>query len=209
MNLQQKNIMIKTATIIGNGSSRKTLDLEKSEITTFGCNAIYRDYTPDWLVAIDDKIIQEIKNSNYPQSRFIIPPEELCYEPVAMYEKHLPSNKFEDVKHMLPRSNAGMAAMQVAIDKGFERLYCVGFDFLVFDEDIAVSNLYNGTNGYELETRANLSDTRNRMKYLAYMIENNPKINFHFIYPDNLKIYAPIADNVRVGKFSEYKELIT
>ena len=41
------------------------------------------------------------------------------------------------------------------------------------------------------------------------MIENNPKINFHFIYPDNLKIYAPIADNVRVGKFSEYKELIT
>ena len=36
-----------TAYIIGNGPSRKGLDLSTLDGTTFGCNALYRDFTPD------------------------------------------------------------------------------------------------------------------------------------------------------------------
>ena len=51
----------------GNGNSRKTLDLDKYKQhgTVIGCNAIYRDYTPDILVALDTGIAHEIYRSGY------------------------------------------------------------------------------------------------------------------------------------------------
>ena len=51
----------------GNGNSRKTLDLDKFKQhgTVIGCNAIYRDYTPDILVALDTGIAHEIYRSGY------------------------------------------------------------------------------------------------------------------------------------------------
>jgi hypothetical protein len=54
----------KTAFIIGNGASRAKFDLTtlSPHGTTYGCNALYRDFYPDWLVSIDDGMIAEIKN---------------------------------------------------------------------------------------------------------------------------------------------------
>ena len=52
---------------LGNGPSRKSIDLEslKSYGTVIGCNAIYRDFTPDILVALDSRIGHEIYRSGY------------------------------------------------------------------------------------------------------------------------------------------------
>ena len=46
---------IDTAVCLGNGQSRQGLDLTKMKdyATVIGCNAIYRDFTPDILVALD------------------------------------------------------------------------------------------------------------------------------------------------------------
>jgi hypothetical protein len=51
----------------GNGNSRKDLDLDKFKQhgTVIGCNAIYRDYNPDILVALDTGIAHEIYRSGY------------------------------------------------------------------------------------------------------------------------------------------------
>ena len=51
----------------GNGNSRKGIDIEqyKKYGKVVGCNAIYRDYTPDILVALDSKINHEIYRSGY------------------------------------------------------------------------------------------------------------------------------------------------
>ena len=57
-----------TAYIIGNGPSRKGLDLDTLDGTTFGCNALYRDYSPDYLVSGDSTIIKEICESEYPKN---------------------------------------------------------------------------------------------------------------------------------------------
>jgi hypothetical protein len=53
--------------LIGNGTSRKDFDLERLRGvgTIVGCNALYRDFAPDLLIAIDAKLITEIKKSNY------------------------------------------------------------------------------------------------------------------------------------------------
>ena len=54
---------------IGNGESRKGFDLEilRPHGKIYGCNALYRDFTPDVLVAVDHGICHEIYNSGYCQ----------------------------------------------------------------------------------------------------------------------------------------------
>lgn len=53
--------------LIGNGESRKNFDLNtlKPYGKIYGCNAIYRDFTPDVLVSVDHGIMHEIYHSGY------------------------------------------------------------------------------------------------------------------------------------------------
>jgi|TARA_B110001454_G_scaffold217457_1_gene242839 hypothetical protein len=52
---------------IGNGESRKLLDLNmfKPHGKTYGCNALYRDFTSDVLISVDQGIMHEIYQSGY------------------------------------------------------------------------------------------------------------------------------------------------
>ena len=56
-----------TAFCFGNGNSRKGLNLDdfKKHGTVIGCNAIYRDFTPDIVVGLDSRIGHEIYRSGY------------------------------------------------------------------------------------------------------------------------------------------------
>lgn len=209
----------KTAYIIGNGGSRKGFDLLllKGRGTVFGCNALYRDYKrsspkyvlPDYLVAIDNPIITEIESSDFPSSRVLIPPEDEKWEPVELHWGRAVNKQWDPQR---PRSNAGMNAILEAIKLEYETLYVFGFDFLVVDQNTAMSNLYDGTDCYGLETRANLQDTRNRMKYLGHVIENNPKTNFVFCYPKETiagGIYNPQAVNTCITSFDDLIYLLS
>jgi hypothetical protein len=53
--------------LIGNGESRKGFDLNilKPFGRIYGCNAIYREFTPDVLVSVDHGIMHEIYHSGY------------------------------------------------------------------------------------------------------------------------------------------------
>ena len=63
------NIGIKRVFCIGNGESRKGFDLEKlrQHGTIYGCNAIYRDFMPDVLTAVDHGIMHEIYHAGVAQ----------------------------------------------------------------------------------------------------------------------------------------------
>ena len=54
---------------IGNGESRKDFDLKtlRPHGKIYGCNALYRDFTPDVITAVDMGIMHEIYNSGYAQ----------------------------------------------------------------------------------------------------------------------------------------------
>lgn len=210
-----KNVL-KTAYIIGNGVSRSSFDLMnlKGKGTVFGCNALYRDYVeqdyvlPDYLVAIDNPIIAEIEKSDFPKERFLNPPEDEKWEPVELHWKRSGAPDWSPAR---PRSNAGMNAIQEAIKKGYTTIFIFGFDFLAVSEDVATSNVYDGTACYGLETRANIYDTRNRMRYLGWMIEQNSKVKFRFCYPEEIikkGIYTPDADNVEVLNFNDLNTLL-
>ena len=55
------------AFVLGNGVSRKGIDpaIMRQHGLIYGCNGLYRDYTPDVLVATDKPIATHIQNSGY------------------------------------------------------------------------------------------------------------------------------------------------
>ena len=58
---------IDKAVCLGNGKSRQGLNLEKIKdyATVIGCNAIYRDFQCDILVALDSRMSHEVYRSGY------------------------------------------------------------------------------------------------------------------------------------------------
>ena len=48
--------------LVGNGASRKNIDLEqlRKHGTIIGCNALYRDFIPDILICVDQKMVREV-----------------------------------------------------------------------------------------------------------------------------------------------------
>ena len=81
MNRQERCILL------GNGESRLGLDLDylKERAIVWGCNAIYRDWTPDRLVSVDIEMSDEIYRSGY------------CFENVTYFREwcRLPADAFD------------------------------------------------------------------------------------------------------------------
>ena len=74
--IKNKELLTDPVFLIGNGTSRENFDLERlrSKGTIIGCNALYRDFNPDLLIAIDAKMINEIKDSKYWEDNICIVP---------------------------------------------------------------------------------------------------------------------------------------
>lgn len=205
--------LLDTAIIIGNGASLQQADLPSlhkigTNTATFGCNALYRIFTPDYLVAIDEEMIREIKASQFPKCQFIIPPTEEQYEPAQLY-RDLGYSIPEITKPTdFPRSNAGMNAMIEAIKRGYKQLVMVGFDFIVASETISTSNMFDGTLNYGPLTKATFHDTVNRMRYLNWFIDQHPDIRFVFVYPiinGSVTVWEFTCQNIVYGM--SYEEL--
>ena len=58
---------MKTVFCIGNGQSRAPIDLIKLRPhgKIYGCNGLYRDFTPDVLCSVDGPMMHEIYQSGY------------------------------------------------------------------------------------------------------------------------------------------------
>ena len=104
---------VKRVFCIGNGESRQGFDLDKLKPfgKIYGCNAIYRDYMPDVLTAVDHGIMHEIYHAGIAQK---IP----CYfrdwtkVPAMMYDTMIADgmNKIEadeHLKHVLVTNERG------------------------------------------------------------------------------------------------------
>ncbi len=177
---------MKTAFIIGNGPTRKDINLDNlvGKGTIFACNALYRDFDKyDYLISID-KSFQEIIEEHWGKekdSRIIFPPDHECYE-------------HEDYSKQRRRSNAGMNAMLEAIKRKHDKLFCLGFDFLISDEKKSTDNIYKDTEGYGIETHANASDNIHRVNYLNWFMNKHSDVRFTFVLPQ-VEVFSLDADN--------------
>ena len=188
------------AFIIGNGTSRMEFELMsiKDAGTIFGCNALYRDYSksspryviPHYLVAIDRGIITEIECGDFPASRVIIPPDDEQWEPAVVNPNR-------------PRSNAGTNAALEAMKMGHKQLIFIGFDFLQDDVKQAISNVYDGSDNYGMDTRARPSDNLGRITYLQWIVKQNLDVSFIFAYPNNQFTFPVLGDNIYTCTFEQ------
>jgi hypothetical protein len=182
------------AIIIGNGKSREPINLDSlvGKGTIYGCNALYRDFDGwDYLVAIDDKMIDEIKTTEKRMpGQVIFPPEEERYE----HPEYSPMRR---------RSNAGMNAMIAAIANGAKTVICLGFDFILAGKH-STDNMYKGSKCYGPETAANHDDNYHRLRYLEWFANRFNLIQFVFVIPDDAQVKPIEAANIvglRMSKF--------
>ncbi len=125
----------KDAFIIGNGKSRAGFDLYSLPQDTYGCNALYRDYTPDFLIVVDRKMYSEVKDAEYGEKNIV-------------YTNHFNITRFGGKCHLIPNNpykGAGPCATHIAIHDGHTDLYLLGFDCA---EDGVDNNVYVNTENY-------------------------------------------------------------
>ena len=75
--------------VIGNGTSRKNVNLSilKKHGKVIGCNALYRNFTPDLLFTFDSDILHEIISSQYCIDNEVYVLNEISYLPEFAYER--------------------------------------------------------------------------------------------------------------------------
>ena len=136
------------AVIIGNGTSRLDFNLQHLKtpsgllgaktLQTYGCNALYRDFTPDFLLATGNNgIIEEISKSSYVNNNIV-------YTNNLHLLEH--PNKFYLIPYD-PYADAGTTAAYIAAFDGHKRIYLLGFDG--YDTEGHNNNIYANTNGYD------------------------------------------------------------
>jgi hypothetical protein len=136
------------AVVIGNGPSRLEFDMRAifehkggllgaDTVQTYGCNALYRDYAPDFLVARGNKIVKELSSNPYVQNNIVYTS--------SIHLLEYP-NKFYLIPHD-PYCDAGTTAAYIAAFDGHKKIFLLGFD----NQDTAGYNynVYAGTNGYD------------------------------------------------------------
>lgn len=137
-----------TAFVLGNGTSRQSIPLEplKQYGMVYGCNALYREYEPHYLVAVDAKMVLEIAKTNWQKTH-------------KVYTNH--NKNFKDIPNLniLNPSkgwSSGPTALDLATEHGHENIYILGFDFKgttgTGDNRDRVNNIYAGTFNYKKKT---------------------------------------------------------
>jgi hypothetical protein len=111
--------------------------LGATTLQTYGCNALYRDFTPDFLVAQGNEIVRELAESRYPTNNIVYTNglNLLAYP-----------NKFYLIPYN-PYADAGTTAAYIAAFDGHKKIYLLGFHG--HDTPGINFNVYAGTNGYD------------------------------------------------------------
>ena len=179
-----------TAIVLGNGLSRKRLDLNLfKNKKIYGCNALYRDFEPDFLVVNDWYMMKEVLNSSYKGKciftdlgNSIFPKEKyeeiarigieeefgnrpesdnflICPKSIVWLSPNL-SNIEWGYRSLVHKSSTGIKALQRALDDGHKKVDLYGFDGLSHD---CYQNIYDGSENYKLNDEGQL---RNPLKYI-------------------------------------------
>jgi hypothetical protein len=146
------------ACVIGNGPSRKELDLHciNATMTTYGCNALYRDFMPNYLISMDILMVCEIiDNRIHHQTKFYTQHHNKLDK---LAEEGEPINfcKIQRETH-----DSGNSALRLALENRHETIYVIGFDYS--SDPSSLPNVYTGTNNYQKSyvwPAASMTDTK-------------------------------------------------
>lgn len=141
-NHQQKQHHNKIAFVLGNGTSRSTVD-PKNLLDlgiVYGCNAQYREYEPNYLIAVDVKMVNEIIASGYNKKHAV------WTNPNKGISAKKGINFFSPHKGW----SSGPTALWFACTNGHKEIYILGFDYQGLNGRF--NNVYADTFNYKKST---------------------------------------------------------
>ena len=176
--------MAEVAFVLGNGESRKGIRIDdlKKHGKVYACNAIFRTETPDYLIAVDPKMVFEIVETDYPKSNQVWSNFNGQYNknPVAL-------NHIRWFKPSLGWSS-GPTALRMACDHGYKDIHILGFDYQGLSENekknrFKVNNMFKDTRNYK---KGNDEATffGNWMNQTKKCLKDFPDVKFHRVIPN-------------------------
>ena len=181
------------AFILGNGTSRKNIDPKdlKQIGKVYGCNALYRTFQPDYLVAVDVKMVLEINKAGFQHNN------EVWTNPNKSYQRLKNLNYFNPSKGW----SSGPTALWLASQHEYKTIYILGFDYRGLKDGTKLNNMYADTANYKKSTDG-ATFFGNWMRQTKAVIKEHKHINFvRVIAPDN---YSPEELNT----FDNYSEIL-
>lgn len=167
-----------TVLVIGNGESRRHIDLKKytNLVTTVGCNALHRDVTVDHLVCCDQRMLREaLDNPKSVDSQIHV--REEWYHTFRKLMKHknirqLPDIPFVSAGRVDQSRNwgSGTYAQLIASCLPCEKIYMLGFD--LYGNGNSTNNVYKDSNNYAAKNSQSVDP--------AYWIYQSGKIFNHY-----------------------------
>ena len=139
----RKNEKMNIACVIGNGTIRLEFDLETigQQMTTYGCNALYRDYMPAYLISMDRQMVDEIIEQKAHTKSIFYTQHENYIDSLAVNGE--PINFFWGFKET---NDSGNSALRLALQHDNETIYIIGFDYN--NGGSSLPNVYAGTKQY-------------------------------------------------------------
>ena len=153
--------MAKVAFVLGNGESRKGILIDdlKKHGKVYACNGVYRTETPDYLVAVDPKMVFEICESQYPKEN------QVWSNFNAQYNKN---------------PNA------LACDHGHKDIYILGFDYQGHTTNKGnrklFNNIFKDTRNYK-KSKEDATFYGNWMNQTKKCVQDYPDVQFHRVIP--------------------------
>ena len=164
-----------TAIVLGNGTSRRGLDLEKLKTLgkVYGCNALYRDFSPDVLIATDEGISQEIQNSGYARTHEFYT------------RKPLPGSGAQKITLNYGYSSGPVALSYASAISNIKTIYILGFDYAGVDKKF--NNMYADSPHYK---RSADPETYygNWIDQTLTIVRQHPKVQYIRVIPENALI---------------------
>ena len=127
------------AFVLGNGTSRKCIKLH--ELQKYGkiyaCNAVYREFRPDYLIAVDTKMVKEIVNTGWHTRNQVWTNPNKDVRTIPGLHFFNPHKGW----------SSGPTALWLASQHGYDEIYILGFDYEGLNGK--VNNVYADTPNYK------------------------------------------------------------
>jgi hypothetical protein len=161
--------------VLGNGKSRLNFNFHhlKKFGKIYGCNALYREFEPDYLIAVDTKMIFEIESKGWQKTH------EVWTNPNAKYKKFVGFNYFNPSLGW----SSGPTALNFAADHGPKEIYIFGFDYIGMPNGL-VNNVYTDTENYK-KSHESATYYGNWRRQTEQTIKNHSAIKFFRVVDKN------------------------
>jgi hypothetical protein len=189
---------------IGNGPSRKNFDLDRLKASgqTYGCNALYRDFIPDFIFSVDTKMSTQMVEDE-------VGVKTVHYAPALEVNR----KQSKGMINLIPNNPywiSGNAAFWTAGVHGHKNIYLIGYDFREYGKG-ELNNIYQDTACYGERNEDKIFD--GWLKQFRDMLKMRPYVNYTVVhdnppeYMNNLQTGTDLG-NSKVLSYKEFEDTV-